>query len=176
MSGESLRPESAFEKRVPEGDNRERDCCTSCDFVHYENPKIIVGSVVRHDDRYLLCRRSIEPRRGYWTLPAGFLEQGETPEEGAAREAREEANAKLRIESLLGIYSVRHISQVQLLFLASFEEPGFSAGPESEEVELFTWDEIPWGDLAFSSVPWALEKAREVGSAQTFVPYRTVAD
>src|SRR5678816_2859720 len=105
-----------FDRRVPEGDTRERLVCRDCGFIHYQNPTIVVGSVATWDGRVLLCRRAIEPRVGYWTIPAGFLEQQETPEEGAMREAREEAGAEIEIDGLLGVYSVARISQIHLLY------------------------------------------------------------
>lgn len=146
-----------FARRVPEGEDRERLVCGDCGFVAYENPKIIVGSVVEAEPGcVLLCRRAIEPRRGFWTLPAGYMEMGETAEEGAAREAREEAMAEIAVESLLGVYSIARIGQVQLIFRARLSRPGFAAGPESEAVALFAWSSIPWDDLAFPSVAWAL--------------------
>lgn len=144
-------------RRVPAGDDRERLVCPDCGFVAYENPKIVVGSVATWGDRILLCRRSIEPRRGFWTLPAGFLELGESPEEGARREAWEEARARLELEGLLAVYTIRRISQVQMFFRASLSNPEVAAGPESEEVALFDWGEVPWDDLAFPTVHWALD-------------------
>ena len=104
-----------------------------------------------------MCRRAIEPRKGWWTIPAGYLELGETPEEGAAREAWEEARAKIAIDDLLAVYTVRHISQVQMLFRARLLDPHVEAGPESEEVALVAWDALPWDELAFPTVRWVLE-------------------
>lgn len=155
-----------FIRRIPDGDDRERLVCPDCGHVAYENPKIIVGSVVRHAGQVLLCRRDIEPRRGFWTLPAGYLELGETAEEGARREAWEEARARIRLEGLLGVFSISRIGQVQLIFRAGFEgAPGFEAGPESQDVRLFRWDAIPWQDIAFPSVRWALDAWRAGGDA-----------
>ena len=151
--GEEVR----FRRRVPAGDDRERRVCDRCGFVDYENPKIVVGSVVEHEGRILMCRRAIEPRKGWWTIPAGYLELGETPEEGAAREAWEEARAKIAIDDLLAVYTVRHISQVQMLFRARLLDPHVEAGPESEEVALVAWDALPWDELAFPTVRWVLE-------------------
>jgi len=145
-----------FELKVPEGDDRPREVCSSCGFINYVNPKIVVGSIVTLDDKFLICRRAIAPRIGFWTLPAGFLEEKETAEEGAIREAREEACAAIEIEGLLGCYSVPRISQVQLMFRARLIDPAIAPGPESTDVRLVTWDEIPWNDLAFPSVLWAL--------------------
>lgn len=151
----------SFSKRVPEGEDRERQVCDTCGFVAYENPKIVVGSVVAVDGRILLCRRAIEPRRGFWTLPAGYMELGETAEEGARREAWEEARATLQLDRLLAVYSIARIGQVQLIFRAGLAEGGFAAGPESLDVRLFAWEEIPWDDLAFPSVRWALRAWKE---------------
>ncbi len=153
----------AFIRRIPDGDDRERLTCPDCGFIAYENPKIVVGSVVVEDGRVLLCRRAIEPRRGFWTLPAGYLELGETVEEGAAREAREEAEARIALDGVLAIFSIARIGQVQVIFRARLAEPGFAAGPESLEVGLFAWEEIPWADIAFPSVHWALRAWQEAG-------------
>jgi len=157
-------------RAIPDGDDRERLTCPDCGFIDYENPKIVTGSVVSVGDQVLLCRRAIEPRRGFWTLPAGFLELHETPEEGAMREAWEEARAKIAINALLGVYSVPRISQVQLMYRATLAEPGFSAGPESLEVQLFDWDDIPWSELAFPSVRWALDEFRAQLGRDVFAP------
>jgi ADP-ribose pyrophosphatase YjhB (NUDIX family) len=185
---DATRPPPAFRRLVPAGDDRERQVCDVCGFVVYENPRIVVGSVVRggapsvHGDapgdgdasggrgRILLCRRAIEPRRGFWTLPAGYLELHETPEEGAMREAVEEAMARISLKSLLAVYTIRRLSQVQLFYRATLAEPTIAPGPESLEVGLFAWDEIPWGELAFPSVGWALrhDAAAEQGQITPF--------
>lgn len=146
-----------FSLRLPDGDTRERMVCETCGHIAYDNPKIVVGSVVAHGGQVLLCRRAIEPRRGFWTLPAGFLEHGESAAEGAAREAMEEAQAAIAIEGLLAFYSIPRIGQVQLLFRARFAgAPEFAAGPESEDVRLFAWGDVPWAEIAFPSVHWVL--------------------
>ncbi len=160
-----------FQRRIPEDDDRERLVCDACGFIHYENPKIVVGSVVAHGDKVLLCRRAIEPRAGYWTLPAGYMENHETPEQGAAREAWEEARAAIEIELLLGIYSIPRISQVQMIYRALLPSADFAPGPESQEVALFAWDEIPWDDIAFPSVHWALHHWRDSRKQKTFPPF-----
>jgi len=160
-----------FERKVPDGDSLERHVCSDCGWVHYENPKIVVGSVVTFEDRFLLCKRAIHPRKGFWTLPAGFMEQQETTEDGARREAWEEANADIRIRDLLGIYNITHISQVQIMYRAELAVPDFSAGEESEDVQLFTWDDIPWDNLAFPTVYWALHQYREICDRDTYVPF-----
>jgi ADP-ribose pyrophosphatase YjhB (NUDIX family) len=146
---------------IPEGDNRERMVCPDCGFINYENPKIVVGAVCLWQERFLLCRRAINPRRGYWTLPAGYLELNEGTAAGAMREAWEEAQARIVIDGLLAIYDIPRISQVQLIYRAHLDAPDFAAGPESLEVQLFGWDEIPWDDLAFPSVRWALNHYRD---------------
>ena len=146
---------------VPEGDNRERAVCPDCGFIAYENPKIVVGAVCRWDERILLCRRAIEPRAGFWTLPAGYLELNEATAEGAAREAWEEARAEIAIEGLLAVYDIPRLSQVQLIYRAALKSPNVEPGPESLEVRLFDWDEIPWAEIAFPSVHWALHQFRD---------------
>jgi ADP-ribose pyrophosphatase YjhB (NUDIX family) len=147
--------------RIPEGDTRERRVCAECGFIAYENPKVVVGSVVTLEDRILLCRRAIEPRLGYWTLPAGYLELNESTAAGAEREAYEEARARIAIEGLLAVYDIPRISQVQVIYRARLADPHVEPGPESLEVRLFRWDEIPWDDLAFPSVHWALGHFRD---------------
>lgn len=148
---------------IPQGDNRERNVCAApdCATIHYVNPRIIVGAVCIWEERVLLCKRAIEPRTGFWTVPAGFMELGESAEEGAARESAEEAQADVEIASLLGAYSVARIGQVHLMFEGRLRSPEVGVGIESLEVGLFGWDEIPWDLLAFPSVTWALELYRE---------------
>ncbi len=149
----------AFSTKIPDGEDRERLVCDSCGFIAYVNPKIVVGSVVARDDKVLMCRRAIEPRLGFWTLPAGYLEEGESVEHGARREAREEACAEIELEGLLAVYSVTHLSQVQLMFRARLIGD-YAPGPESLEVKLVPWADIPWSELAFPSVAWALRHYR----------------
>lgn len=151
----------SFERRIPEGDDRERSVCGTCGFVNYVNPKIVVGAVAVWNDQILLCKRAIEPRRGFWTLPAGYMEEGETVEDGVRREAREEACADLILDGLLAVYSVPRISQVQLMYRARIADGRFAAGPESEAVQLVSYDAIPWGELAFPTVAWALRHWRD---------------
>jgi ADP-ribose pyrophosphatase YjhB (NUDIX family) len=160
-------PTPSFHLVQPEGDDRLRQVCTTCGFINYVNPKIVVGSVVVHDEKILFCRRAIEPRRGFWTLPAGFMEEGETVEEGAIREAREEACAEIIIDGLLAFYSVPRISQVQLMFRARLSSPHVAPGPESLDVAFFALDDAPWGDLALPSVQWALDHYRAHLAGQT---------
>ena len=150
-----------FSRRVPEADSLEREVCDTCGFIAYENPKIVVGAVVRSGERILMCRRAIEPRRGFWTLPAGYLELNETPEDGARREAREEAEAEIAIDGLLAVYSVPRLSQVQLIYRAHLVG-GFAPGPEGLEVGLFDLDEVQRGEVAFPSVLGARAHERAV--------------
>ncbi|MDZ7629449.1 MAG: NUDIX hydrolase [Parvularculaceae bacterium] len=157
-----------FLRVVPAGDDRERDVCGHCGFIDYQNPKIVVGSVADFAGAILLCRRAIEPRRGFWTLPAGYLELGESVEDGARREAWEEARARIVIDRTLGVYSVPRISQVQIMFRARLETPDCAAGPESLDVALFAWDDIPWAEIAFPTVGWALRQWKEVEGRDTF--------
>jgi len=155
-------------RSIPEGDNRERMVCAECGYILYDNPKIVVGSVARWGERILLCRRSINPRHGYWTLPAGYLELNESASAGAEREAWEEAGARIEIEGLLAIYDIPRISQVQLIYRARLLDEAIEAGPESLEVRLFEWREIPWNELAFPSINWALQHDREARAAGDF--------
>jgi ADP-ribose pyrophosphatase YjhB (NUDIX family) len=160
-----------FIRKTPEGDENERDVCARCGYVAYENPKIVVGSVVSSGGLILLCRRAIEPRLGFWTLPAGYMELGETLEQGAMREAREEAEASIVIDGVLALYSIARINQVMVIFRAGFDgAPRFAAGRESLEVGLFAWEDVPWNDLAFPSVRWALEAWRAAGSGPLGAP------
>ena len=143
--------------RIPPDDNRARHVCTSCGEVHYQNPKMIVGAIPEWQGKILLCRRAIEPRQGLWTLPAGFMENGETIAEAAARETLEEANAQVTIGDLYTLYNVPHINQVHLLFRAELLDLEFSPGVESLEVRLLTEQEIPWETLAFRPVRYTLQ-------------------
>ncbi len=163
-------PDQRFERKVPAGDDRTRLVCRDCGFVNYENPKIVVGSVASWEGRILLCRRAIEPRRGFWTLPAGYLELHEAAAEGAKREAWEEARARLEIDQLLAVYSIPRISQIQLIFRAALLSPEVAAGPETLELDLFAWDAIPWDRIAFPSVHWALKDHRAVRGQAVFAP------
>ncbi len=145
--------------RMPQDDHRERYICTECDTIHYQNPKIIVGCIPEWEDgRVLLCRRAIEPRHGLWTLPAGFMENGEAAWQGAARETLEEANARVKILDLYALYNLPYINQVQLLFRATLLDLDFSPGVESLEVQLFAEHEIPWDTLAFRPIRTTLEQ------------------
>lgn len=146
---------------IPAGDNRKRYICDECGYIHYQNPRIIVGCVPRWKDQILLCKRAIEPRHGYWTLPAGFMENDESLEQGAARETEEEAGAVVEIGELYTSISVRHISQVHFFFLADMTSADFSAGEESLEVRLFNRADIPWNELAFPTVGYTLKRYLE---------------
>ena len=161
---------SAVSERVPPGDNRPRAVCDACGHIHYLNPKIVAGCVPVWGDRILMCKRAIEPRYGKWTLPAGFMENNETAAEGAAREALEEANAKVEITELYTLYSIPHISQVYLMFLAKLLDPDVSPGEESLEVKLVTEDEIPWDQLAFAMVRLTLQNFLQDRKTGIFIP------
>jgi len=160
---------------IPEGDNRPRYVCPQCHTIHYQNPKLVVGSIpVWERDgqlQVLLCRRAIEPRYGYWTLPAGFMENEETTAQAAARETEEEAGANIELGNLFTLLNVAHVHQVHLFYLATLLDLDFAPGIESLEVGLFTEDQIPWDELAFPTIRTTLElffadriKMREGGS------------
>ncbi len=156
--------------RTPAGDSRPRAVCDACGTIHYQNPKVVVGCVPVWEDRILLCRRAIEPRHGLWTLPAGFMENNESAPEGAAREAMEEANAKVEITDLYTVYSIPHISQVYMMFRARLLDPEVSPGEESLEVKLVTEAEIPWERLAFAMVKRTLAHFIEDRRTGMFLP------
>ena len=164
-------PPLRFQRSVPPGDERERLVCGDCGWIHYVNPKIVVGAVVTYGEQFLLCRRAIEPRSGFWTIPAGYMEEGESAEAGAAREVWEEALARVTLDALLAVYSIPVISQVQLIYRGTLSEPVFGVGLESLEVRLFDWSDIPWDELAFPSVTWALQHFRSVQGATAFPPF-----
>ncbi len=144
-------------KRMPAGDTRDRWVCGNCDTIHYQNPKIVVGCVPEREGRILLCKRAIEPRYGCWTVPAGFMELGETMEQGAARETLEEACAEVEIGHLFASVDVVQAGQVHVFFTATLQGE-FGAGSESLEVALFEEQDIPWSDIAFRSGSFALSK------------------
>ena len=144
-------------RKIPHDDNRERWICDDCDTVHYQNPLVVVGCVPERDGQILLCKRAIEPRYGYWTLPAGFMELGETLAQGAARETREEACAEVEIGHMFASVDVVDAGQVHLFFTAKLLGD-FGVGEESLEVALYSKDEIPWDNIAFQSGRYALEK------------------
>jgi ADP-ribose pyrophosphatase YjhB (NUDIX family) len=137
---------------VPGGDDRLRHVCRNCGIVHYQNPKIVVGCVPAWEEKVLLCRRAIQPRSGLWTLPAGFMEKGETVQQGAARETLEEAHARVEVGKLYGLFNLPHIDQVYLMFLSRLLDLEYAPGAESLEVDLFAESEVPWDELAFPIV------------------------
>ncbi len=138
--------------RVPPGDTLPRHVCDACGTIHYQNPRMVVGCIVEWEDRILLCRRAIEPRHGFWTVPAGYMENGETTVEGAMRETLEEANARVEIGPLYALYNIPHISQVYMLFRARLLDAGVKAGAETLEVRLCAEPEVPWDEIAFATV------------------------
>ena len=144
-------------RRIPAGDTRVRDVCPHCSAIHYQNPKLVAGCLATWEGRVLLCRRAIEPRLGFWTLPAGFMENEETTNEAAARETIEEAQARVAIEGLYTVFNLPHISQVYFLFRARLLDLAFGPGTESLEVALFDEHEIPWDELAFPAVQETLK-------------------
>lgn len=148
---------TAVEHKIPEGDNRERACCPACGEIHYVNPKIVVGTIPMFEDKVLLCKRAIEPRFGFWTLPAGFMELNETTMEGAKRETWEEARAEVELGPLFSAFDVIRADQVHLFYRATMHEAKFDSGPESLDVKLFSYDEIPWDELAFKTVSTTLK-------------------
>ena len=143
---------------IPPDDNRERAICKVCGTIHYENPINVVGTVPVWNDKVLLCRRNIEPRYGLWTLPAGFMELGETTEEGAIRETEEEAGARIDLQGLFTLLNVVKVGQVHLFYRASLRDTDFAPGPESMEARLFTEDEVPWDRIAFRTVKETLKR------------------
>ncbi len=147
--------------RVPPGDHLPRYVCESCGTIHYQNPRLVVGCVPEHEGRILLCRRAIEPRRGFWTVPAGFMENGETLQQAAARESREEALIEVEIGSLLSIVHVLHAHQVHVFFRATMPKSAHGAGPESLETALVSPENIPWPELAFPSTEFTLRRFLE---------------
>lgn len=144
-------------QEIPAGDDRHRHVCKDCDTIHYQNPRIITGCLPLYEDKVLLCRRAIEPRHGYWTLPAGFMENGETTTQGALRELWEEAKAELELDGLYTLFNLPHINQVYMFFRGNLASLDFGPGLESLEVDLFAEEDIPWGQLAFPVVNRTLE-------------------
>ena len=142
--------------KIPVDDSRERYVCEACGSIHYQNPRNVVGTIPVYGEQVLLCRRAITPRHGYWTLPAGFMELGESTSHGAARETLEEAGAIVEIGPLYSLLNVPHAEQVHLFYLATMTSPQFAAGEESLEVALFHEHEIPWDELAFPTVKQTL--------------------
>ena len=147
-----------LDKTIPEGDNRLRKVCANCGAIHYHNPKIITGCLPVWEDKVLLCRRAIEPRKGFWNVPAGFMEIGESAEEGAAREVWEEAEAKVEIWGVHTVFTFTRFAHVYIQYLGSLLDGKFGIGEESTEVKLFSEEEIPWEEIAFESSVFALKK------------------
>lgn len=145
---------------IPEGDNRLRYVCSNCDAIHYQNPKMVLGSIPVWDEdgdmRILLCKRAIEPRLGYWTLPAGFMENDETTSNAAIRETVEEAGANIQLHELFSLLNVPHVHQVHMFYRATLLDLNYAAGIESLEVKLFAPEDIPWDDIAFQTVAHTL--------------------
>lgn len=157
---------------VPDGDNRPRYICGSCGTVHYENPRVVVGCVPEYQGHILLCRRAIEPRYGYWTVPAGFMEIGESLPEAALRETWEEALARVDLGNLFSVVDVIQAGQVHVFFTGTLARPEFGAGSETLETRLFAPAEIPWGEIAFPSVRIALEQYLADTDTVTSAPVR----
>ena len=147
----------AVNMSIPAGDNRPRAVCPQCDHIDYDNPRVITGTIPLFEDKVLLCRRNIEPRLGYWTLPAGFMENQETTREGALRETLEESGSEAICLQAFSMISIPHINQVHLFYLARLPRADFHPTPESSEVALFELADIPWDELAFSSVSTTLK-------------------
>ncbi len=143
---------------MPAGDNRERATCTVCHTIHYENPLNVVGTLPVWGDQVLLCRRNIEPRYGLWTLPAGFMELGESVAEGALRETVEEAGARIQLEGLYTVLNVARVGQVHLFYRARLLDTEFAPGPESIEAKLFHEDQVPWDEIAFRTTRETLKR------------------
>ena len=143
---------------VPADDNRERATCTVCSTIHYENPNNVVGTVPHWNDQVLRCRRNIEPRHGFWTLPAGFMEMGESTAEGAVRETIEEAGAHIELQELFTVLNVVRVGQLHLYYRARLLDTEFDPGPETIEARLFREDEVPWDELAFRTVRETLKR------------------
>ncbi len=162
--------------RIPEGDNLPRHVCETCSTIHYDNPRIVAGCIVTHDERILLCRRAIEPRKGFWTLPAGFMEHGETIAQAAAREAMEEACADVELDALYAIVDVIHAGQVHMMYRGRLKGGRHEAGPESIETALVSLADIPWDELAFPSVRFTLERFRDDLAAGSFGLHSHVFD
>jgi ADP-ribose pyrophosphatase YjhB (NUDIX family) len=178
---------------IPQGDNRPRHVCSHCGLIHYENPKMVLGSIPVWDEdgdmRILLCKRAIEPRYGYWTLPAGFMENNETTAEAAIRETVEEAGANIQLHELFSLLNVPHVHQVHMFYRATLLDLDYEAGVESLDVKLFAVNEIPWDEIAFQTVSHTLRffiedhAARKHGGAYRFhtlditrPPQRAAAD
>lgn len=145
------------ELRIPADETKARYICTVCNLIHYQNPRLVIAAIPQWEDKVLLCRRAIEPQYGKWTLPGGFMENGESTGQTAVRETLEEANARITIIDLYAMYSLPYINQVHLVFRSQLVDLDFNPGQESLEVKLFTESEIPWDELAFRPLRYSLE-------------------
>jgi len=143
--------------KIPASDNRPRHVCSSCGKIHYQNPRIVSGCIPVWESQILLCKRAIEPRYGFWTLPAGFMELGETTPEAALRETLEEANARVELQGLYAVMNLPHVDQVYMMFRSRLLDTDFSPGEESLELRLYSEEDIPWDSLAFSSIRHTLQ-------------------
>lgn len=149
------------EQKIPQGETLHRAVCPACQTIHYQNPKVVAGCIPEWEDKILLCRRAIEPRVGFWTFPAGFMELGESTEEAAARETLEEAKARVEIQSLYALLSLPHVSQVYVVYRALLQNLDYGPGEESLEVQLMPIEAIPWDQLAFPVIREALQRYAE---------------
>ncbi len=160
--------------KIPDGDTHIRFVCDSCNEIHYQNPRMVVGCIPIWQDKILICKRAIEPKYGLWTLPAGFMENGETIEQGAIRETVEEAGAEVEIDRLHSLYSLPQVNQIYAIFLAKMTSAHFDPGEESLECKLISVDEIPWKKIAFKAIKFSLEtyiENLELKSKKTFLGY-----
>jgi len=154
--------------KIPADDNLKRYCCDDCGVIYYTNPNVVVGALCKYEDKVLLCKRNIQPRLGLWTLPAGFFENGETLQQGAIRETKEETQADINIIQPYTLFSLTHISQLHYFYIAELTKPKFGPTPESSEVALFTEEEIPWDEIAFPTVYKTLKHFFEDSKTNTF--------
>ena len=162
---------SSVDLQIPEGDNLPRHVCRDCGAIHYQNPKVVAGCIPEWQGRILLCRRAIEPRYDMWTIPAGFMENGETLEQAAKRETDEEACAKVEIAGLYALYNLPHVNQVYVFFRGQLVDGSFSPGLESLETALFEEREIPWDEISFPVVTRALERYFDDRVGQQYTPF-----
>lgn len=163
-------------RKIPPGDTLPRFVCESCEAIHYQNPKIVVGCIAEWNNQILLCRRGIEPRYGLWTIPAGFMENNETVEEATIRETLEEAHAHVEISSLFGIFSIPRVSQLYIVFKANLLTPEFGIGEESLDVQLMKPADIPWDELAFQVIQVTLERyCQDLKSHRTTIHLEKIA-
>jgi len=177
MSKKKNKKKQAGTRKLREifGDTKPRMTCVDCGHIEYNNPKTVVGAVVASDDgRILLCRRAIEPRKGLWDIPEGYLEGHETTEAGAIRETLEEAGATIETDAMLGIYEIPHANNIKIIFRARMSSPNFTAGEESLEARLFEWDNIPWKDIAFHTVREALADYKKTKDQKIFAPVHKI--